>query len=53
MLEGMVVLVEVEAKPPVLSDHFSARLMEAASKGRVVWLKRGINGETVCTMLLF
>ena len=53
MLEGRVVFVAVEAKTPVLSEGLSARSKEAAPKGRVICLKRGINGKNFCIMMLF
>ena len=53
MLEGMVVFVAVEAKPLDLSEGINARRKEAAPKGRVVGLERGLNSETFCMMMLF
>ena len=53
MLEGMVVFVAVEAKPPVFSEGISARYKEPTPKGRVVCLKQGLNGENFCIMMLF
>ena len=52
MLEEMVVFVAVEEKPPVFSEGISARLNETAPKERVVYLKRGINGENCCRIML-
>ena len=45
MLEGLVVFVAVEAKPPGFSEGISARRKEAAPKERIVCLKRDINDE--------
>ena len=53
ILEGMVVFVAIEAKLPVVSEGISTRLKEAAPKGRVVCLKRGLNVENFCIMVLF
>ena len=53
MLDGMVVFRAVDGKPPVFLEGISARWKEAAPKGRVICLKRGLNGETFCIMMLF
>ena len=55
VLEGVVVSLAVESKPPVFSEGISASggWKEAAPKGRAVFLKRGTSGETFWIMSIF
>ena len=51
--ERVSAFVAVEAMPPVFSEGSSAGRgrEKAAPEGRVVGLKRGTNGETLCKMM--